>query len=738
MKIAHIALPINLFRLFDYQISNDLADKVVVRGRVEVPFGRRTLIGIVVTIDSSSELPINKLKIINRVIDDEPIFSDDLWSLLCWTSSYYQYPLGETLLNALPILLRQGRTKDQQVKQQWQITTKGNNTHSDELGRAQKQKYLFQLFKQYQTQDQIEQHIDKEAISNFSKSMFNALSDKELIERVDISIESSDWMEQFSLVPNPIQINDEQINAIMQINAAEHFNVFLLDGVTGSGKTEVYLNAIESTLSQHKQVLVMVPEIGLTPQTIMRFKARLNVPIEVLHSNLTDNARLQVWQRMNTNQSAIVIGTRSAIYTPFHQLGLIIIDEEHDLSYKQQDGFRYHARDTAIMRAKFNDVPIVLGSATPSFETIRNTEMGRYQKLVLTKRAGNAMPIKQHILDIKGLPLYSGLSNPLLDQIKVHIDKQNQVLLFLNRRGFAAALMCHDCGWSAMCPRCDKPFTYHQKIERLVCHHCDARKIIPKQCPDCGSTHLIPISFGTEQIEQELKTRYPTIPISRIDRDSTSKKGGLDEILKEIHQGKPHILIGTQMLAKGHHFPDVTLVGVIDVDGALFSADFRATEHFAQLYTQVSGRAGREQKQGHVILQTHHPEHPLLQSLIHHGYGFFAEQALDERRIAQLPPFTYHVMIRAADKKNHHANLFLTRVRDELKQTFGTDSALWMAGPMSALFAKKADYYYSILMIQHDNRHKLNQMLSAIMPVISQWDEAKKVKWLVDVDPMQS
>ena len=479
-----------------------------------------------------------------------------------------------------------------------------------------------------------------------------------------------------------------------------------------------------------------MPEIGLTPQTIKRFKQRFNAPIDILHSGLTDKQRFEVWLRSRSGENAIVVGTRSALFTPFKHLGMIIIDEEHDNSYKQQEGWRYHARDLAIIRAKIENIPIILGSATPSLETLNNAQNQKYQLLQLTQRAGDASLAQQSILDIRGLVLCAGLSQPLIDQIKKHLSNNNQVMLFLNRRGFSPSIICHDCGWIAECPRCDMPYTYHQKQNKLICHYCDTPRALPHQCPKCGSTHLIPIGFGTEQLEKQLEILFPNIKISRIDRDTVSKKGALDNYLKEIQQGGAHILVGTQILAKGHHFPDVTLVGIVDVDGALFSSDFRATERFAQIYTQVSGRAGREAKTGEVILQTYHPDHPLLNVLLSKGYQEFAKFTLQERRQTHLPPFSYQVMIRAADRNNHHAPNFLQQIHDWLKSL--DDHRLWQLGPMPSNQPKKAGYYRWQLLLQHTHRQQLQQILDQLIISIDKWSETSKVRWSIDVDPIDN
>jgi primosomal protein N' (replication factor Y) (superfamily II helicase) len=722
MFIAHIALPLPLYQLFDYQLMTPAE----VGMRVKVPFGKRDAIGIIVSIDQHTNFDIKNLKKITAIIDTVPLFTPSIWQLLNWAASYYHYPIGEVLFHAMPTLLRQGRQAAKDEIKHWQLTELGQQFDLALLKRAPKQQLLLSFLKNNTVQE-----------NDFGATIYYELHKKKLIQQISYRPDSVKWQINFSVNCSPIQLNKEQSYAINTINEqTDQFGVFLLEGVTGSGKTEVYLNILANVLSTGKQALVLVPEISLTPQTIERFKQRFNAPIDILHSGLTDKERLRVWLQSKNDENAIIVGTRSSLFSPFKNLGMIIIDEEHDSSYKQQEGWRYHARDLAIMRAKIENIPILLGSATPSLETLKNAQNHKYQLLQLTERAGNASLAKQSILDIRGLPLIAGLSQSLVDQVKKHLSNNNQVMLFLNRRGFSPQLLCHDCGWIAECPRCEHPYTYHQKQHKLSCHHCDTPRSVPEQCPKCGSTHLIPIGVGTEQLEKQLEILFPNIKISRIDRDTVSKKGALNNYLYNIQQGGAHILVGTQILAKGHHFPEVTLVGIIDVDGALFSSDFRATERFAQLYTQVSGRAGREAKAGEVILQTYHPDHPLLNILLTKGYRAFANATLQERQQTQLPPFSYQVLIRAADRNNCYAPTFLQRIHEWLKEN-GTPE-LWQLGPIPANQPKKADYNRWQLLLQHTNRQLLQKILNQLVIEIGKWSEISKVRWNIDIDPIDN
>ncbi|MGH1596598.1 primosomal protein N' [Yersinia proxima] len=732
MPVVQVALPVPLARTFDYRLDSAMGCPVV-GARVSVPFGKRNAIGIVVGISETSAFPLEQLKAIDAVLDGDSLFPPSLWRILCWATEYYHYPIGEVLFHALPILLRQGKPAQSAPLWQWFATEQGRATPPESLKRAPKQQQALAAL----LQKPVYRHQVNEMA--LTESALQALRSKGLIDLRAQEVATTDWRNGFSVLGERLRLNTEQATAVGAIRSEDtQFAAWLLAGVTGSGKTEVYLSVLENILAQGRQALVLVPEIGLTPQTIARFRERFNAPVEVLHSGLNDSERLSVWLRARNGEAAIVIGTRSALFTPFSRLGVIIIDEEHDSSYKQQEGWRYHARDLAVFRAREEGIPIVMGTATPALETLHNVQMGKYRQLTLTKRAGNAKPAVQHLLDLKGLPLKVGLSQPLLKRMKTHLQADNQVILFLNRRGYAPALLCHECGWIAECQRCDHYYTLHQNYRQLRCHHCDSQRPVPQQCPKCGSTHLVSVGVGTEQLENELAPLFPDTPITRIDRDTTSRKGSLEQHLADVHQGGARILIGTQMLAKGHHFPDVTLVALLDVDGALFSADFRSAERFAQLYTQVSGRAGRAGKQGEVILQTHHPEHPLLQILLQQGYDAFAKQALAERKSVFLPPYTSHIIVRSEDHDNQQSALFLQQLRNLLEASPLKDDALWIMGPVPALQAKRGGRFRWQLLLQHPSRQLLQRLIKTSQPLINTLPQARKVKWTLDVDPIDS
>ena len=726
MNIVRVALAVPLPRFFDYLYAPDLTP--IVGGRVLVPFGSQKRVGIVVDLPASSDVAKEKLKPIIDVLDTESLFNSTTWDWLAWSANYYRAALGDVLFQALPVKLRNGESAVKNDRTFWRITDLGKQAlESGELKRAKKQIEALNLL--------LMQDLEK-GNNEISSAIWSALKGKDYVEEIIVPTEQKSWQQALGDNPlvnldNRLTLNKQQALAFSQLLFQEGFNVWLLEGVTGSGKTEIYLQYIEEVLKKGKQVLILVPEIGLTPQTVRRFQARFNVEIDVLHSNLNDTQRLNVWERARTGQSAIVIGTRSALFTQFSDLGLIILDEEHDGSFKQQDGWRYHARDLGIVLAQKLNIPILLGSATPSLESVNNVQNGKYHHLVLSKRAGNATALRQFVIDLKHQRIQNGLSEPLLQRMQEHLEKGNQVLLFLNRRGFAPVLLCHECGWIDECHHCEKPYTYHQHQRVLRCHHCGAQKTVPMQCGHCGSTHLVTTGLGTEQLEETLKARFPQYNIARIDRDSTARKGKLEGYLEDIQQGKSQILIGTQMLAKGHHFPNVTLVALVNVDNALFSLDFRAEERLAQLYVQVAGRSGRAEKQGEVVLQTHYPDHPLLTTLLEKGYQAFAEETLKLRHNMGLPPFSFQALFKAQCRHSEEAENALSQLASFFYEQ--KIEGLQVLGPIPAPFSKKAGQYRWQLLLQHASRKQLQTALSRYSPELI---KSSQVRLILDVDPL--
>ena len=539
-----------------------------------------------------------------------------------------------------------------------------------------------------------------------------------------------------TLAQMPLTSNDEQKRAIQNILKARHsYHAFLLDGLTGSGKTEVYLQVMQEVLKQGKQVLVLVPEIGLTPQTVSRFQSRFHCHIALLHSGLNDSKRLQAWQSAQTGKASIVIGTRSAIYTPLPHLGLIVLDEEHDLSFKQQEGFRYHARDVALYRAHLENCPIILGSATPSIDSYALVEQGKMTRLELDQRAGVAVMPKMHVIDLKVAQKQNGISQQLIHEVQKRLDKKEQVLIFLNRRGYAPVLICESCGWQAKCPHCDANFTVHrQPYQHLHCHHCGTIHRMPEHCPQCQHSELKPIGLGTAKVEENLQALFPNFDVIRVDRDSTSRVGSWQKIYNKIQKSEPIILLGTQMLAKGHHFPYVTLVAILDIDSGLLSVDFRATERTAQLIIQVAGRAGRGEKKGEVYLQTLRPDHPLLNTLLESGYRSFAKQTLKERKAAWMPPYRYAALLRCESKDQELNQSFLQEHAQALRQASENSIDIW--GPIPAPMERKAGRYQAHMVLLSKDRARMHFY-------IRQWwqnvwhNKPHGMKLSLDIDPQE-
>ena len=736
--ICRVALAIPLHKQFDYLLPaylypEDLTS--LIGSRVIVPFGggHRKQVGVITATPAQSDFAIEKLKSISQLLDQQALLSDSLYKLLNWAAVYYQHPFGDVFQQAIPTLLRKGKPATFKAQEYWKL--KQANIDISQLTRAKKQYQAAQLLQvSALSYDQLKEN-------NVSRATLNSLQEKQLVTRYEeIPASNIEWAESLRELQQKPQLSTEQAIAITSVTQQlNKFKCYLLEGITGSGKTEVYLNILKAVLEKGQQALIIVPEIGLTPQTIKRFKARFNVPIYLKHSALNEQQQLETWLHAKQGSAAIVIGTRSAIFSDFKNLGLIILDEEHDASFKQQDSFRYHARDFAIKRASQENIPILLGSATPAFESLNNALSGRYHHLFLTHRAGNATPPRNDLINLTGLPLKSGLSPQLIELMQQHLDKNNQVILFLNRRGYAPVLMCHECGWLAKCERCDAFYTYHKSANYLHCHHCMATHPVPEQCHDCGSTNLHSTGVGTEQLEETLTQLFPDHKTVRIDRDNTRKKDSFNEYLNDINSGKYKILLGTQMLAKGHHFPDVTLVALVDVDGALFSNDFRASERLGQLFTQVAGRAGRAEKKGQVVLQTFHPEHNLLQELVNNGYGDFSRSALQERKMAQLPPFSYQALIRAESLNATQAENFLTLCKQTLNQIALNNKVsdrLLILGPIAASMERRAGKYRFQLLIQSEQRVLVTKTLNIALAHFEKIPEGRKVRWSIDVDPI--
>ena len=724
--VLRVALPLPLPRLFDYLPPADGSG--MVGGRVRVPFGSRSLVGVIAGI-GPIDPGLGELRQAEALLDEIPLLQGELLDSLRWLARYTHAPLGEVFATALPTLLRHGEPLPDTHAWAWRLTPEASGTRL----RGKPARLAELLGDAGLDEDVLDARLED------WRPAARALLKRGLAERIAVPASQ--------VAPSPVTgptLNEEQDAALDSLRACSGFTASLLDGVTGSGKTEVYLRAIADCLALGKQALVLVPEIGLTPQTLQRFRRRLGVPVHALHSGLADGERARVWAAAWRGEARVIVGTRSAVFVPLPDAGLIVIDEEHDGSYKQQDGIRYHARDFALVRGKALDVPVLLGSATPSLETLHNAESGRYAHLRLRHRAGEAQPPAVRVLDVRKRPLDAGLSPELLQAMRKALDDGGQVLVFKNRRGYAPVLLCHDCGWSAQCRRCSTPLravpmTVHGGGRRLQCHHCGARQTPPMACPDCASLALQPQGVGTERLEELLAERFGDVPVLRIDSASTRRKDALEKHFAELGT-QPGILVGTQMLAKGHDLPNLTLVAVVGIDEGLFSADFRAGEKLAQLLIQVAGRAGRADKRGEVILQTHHPEHPLLLTLIQGGYHAFAETELAVREAAGFPPFAHLALLRAEAQHADAPMQFLHAAKAALHPFVAMprddNDGLALNGPVAAPMPRRAGMYRAQLLLTAPTRRALHHALDAALPAIHALPEARKTRWSLDVDPV--
>ncbi len=731
--ILRVALPVPLPRLFDYLPPPGVdAALVAVGARLRVPFGQREVCGLVVGHGQAE--PGVELRAALDAPDAAPLLRGELLASLRWLAGYLHAPLGEVLAAALPAALRRGEPLPDMARYGWALNEAGRTALP--AMRAGRPRALAELLQVLRDEDWLD-----DAAPGW-RTPLRALRERALVARLETTGTAGTGSGSVPRGREPapdasaaFAPNAEQQIAIDAIRGAAGFAPFLLDGVTGSGKTEVYLQAIADCLARGRQALVLVPEIGLTPQALARFRTRLGVPVHALHSGLNDSERAATWLAAASGQARVIVGTRSAVFVPLPEAGLIVVDEEHDGSYKQFDGLRYHARDFAIVRARALAVPVVLGSATPSLETLHNAQSGRYALLRLRQRAGDARPPQVRVLDVRKRPLHAGLSEEALAAIRAALDGGGQVLVFRNRRGYAPVLLCHDCGWSAHCPRCSTPerptaMTVHAHGKRLQCHHCGHRRPSPPACPDCASLGLQPQGNGTERIEAELQTRFEAVPVIRIDRGSTGQRDALQKHFDALGS-RPGILIGTQMLAKGHDLGNLVLVVVVGIDEGLFSADFRSGEKLAQLLIQVAGRAGRADRPGTVLLQTHHPEHPLLQTLVGGGYHAFADGELALREAAGFPPFAHLALLRAEAKRAELPLQFL-----QLAKTLLEGSGIDLHGPLPAPMPRRAGYVRSQLLLAAPARAALHVALEGAVPALYAAPEARRVRWSLDVDPL--
>jgi primosomal protein N' (replication factor Y) len=697
--------------------------------RVRVSFGRTHRVGIVIETRSESDVAADRLKPVEALLDDTPLLDPELLTNLRRAADYWCGTVGEVIFGALPLALRDGRAPSDFAEEAWRTTTAGSAARDARTRRGGSAALLETLG------DGTLSASELDTLLPGWRAAARRLAASGLIERVGIPADPPRAREGAAHV-----LNDEQAGALASIlSAGDGFHPFVLHGVTGSGKTEVYLRLAERALQQGRQVLWLVPEIGLVPQALRRLRDRFDARIAVLHSNLAEGERARAWLDARSGMAAVVLGTRSAVFAPLPRAGLIVVDEEHDASYKQQEGFRYHARDFALMRAQSLGVTIVLGSATPSLETLANVEAGRYKRLRLRHRVHARPPSPVHVLDLRGLKLAHGLSPALLDALDATIARGEQALVFKNRRGYAPVLLCHACGWHAACPNCTKPLTLYRGRRQLLCHHCGHSEHAPETCPNCRATALIAQGQGTERLEEALVARYPNIPVLRIDRESTRQRNAFAKLLDRLAEGKPAILVGTQILAKGHDLPNLTTVAIVGVDEGLHSVDFHAGERLAQLIVQVAGRAGRAGKPGAVWLQTHEPGHPLLTTLLHGGYDAAAALELGERLASGLPPFAHMALLRAESRKREVLDGFMRAASDALvhvARAQPADNRIRINGPFAAPMPLRAGRHRAQLLLESAQRAPLRHALTAWLPLLHGLPRPRGLRWSIDVDPV--
>ena len=732
-ELIDVLVPIPVLEKFSYLPAKGSRVLPKPGSRVLIPFGRRTLVGIVWKISKLDKSDKRKYKHIKEILDDSPLLDTNALKLAEWSSRYYHYPLGEIISYFFPPSLRKGEEAKFRQAKYLELTSRGEFLDMKSLEKAPAQKKLITLL-----QEKREVSIKSLKAFGISSVSVKSLIDKGLIRSFSRELSPYKQLDDKKSL-SPKKLNKEQLLAVSKINAAQDKNTtFLLDGITGSGKTEVYLQAIKEIVCQGKQALILIPEIGLAPQAEERFRDYFGDRVMSFHSAKNDREKLDAWLGAAKGLVDIIIGTRSSVFLPMKKLGIIVVDEEHDLSFKQMDKFRYSARDMALYRAKLEKIPVILASATPSLETLKNAKDVKFETLRLNSRATGASLPNINAIDLRGKELNEGMSNHLLEATESELEKGNQVLIFLNRRGYASSLICKSCGWISNCDRCDALMTVHKKPLKLQCHHCEAQKEFPDACPKCSSKDFLQYGYGTERIEEYLQVRFPKFKTLRIDSDSTRKKESLTGYFDLIKKGEPMILLGTQLLAKGHHFPNVTLVGILDADSGLFSADFRGSERVAQLMTQVSGRAGREEKPGQVIIQSYCPDHPQIEEIINGTYQTFAQRLLEERRASKTPPYSFQVKVYAESPKSIVSRDFIRSLinRISIDNSFSKD--LRIVGPLPSLMEKKSGVYRWELNIFSKNRSQLHKYLDLVQSKLYSPSISKQVRWSIDVDPLSS
>jgi primosomal protein N' (replication factor Y) len=730
VAVWRVVLDMPLRRPFDYLPPLEHAGGPIRPGmRVRVPFGRQHLIGVVTEEAAFSVIPPERLKPILEVLDPEPVLDTAMLALLKWAAEYYHHPIGEVFAAALPKALRLGAAASA-VRRRWVASAAGRAAQlRGEPQRAPRQRaMLLHLIEKAGCSAE-----ELAALAPNARALVRSLVERGWVEALDVPL-LAPAAPLAEAQAQGFALNAEQASAVEAIGAGlSSFGAYLLHGITGSGKTEVYLHLVARVLAQGRGALILVPEIALTPQLVGRFRERFTAPLALLHSGLTDTERLHAWRQAFSGDARIVLGTRSAVFAPVRALGLIVVDEEHDASFKQHEGgFRYSARDLAAVRAQQAAVPVVLGSATPAFETLYNAAAGRYQRLSLPRRTAQAQAPRLGLIDLRVNAVQAGISTPAIEAIRRHLSAAGQVLVFLNRRGYAPTLLCTACGWTAACNACDARLTVHQAIKRLRCHHCGADAPLPASCPQCGFA-LRPVGQGTQRLEEKLAELFPDVPRLRLDRDAVRSKGDIEAAMQRMVSGDARILVGTQMVTKGHDFPNVTLVVVMNADQGLFSTDFRAPERLAQTIVQVAGRAGRGERPGEVLIQTEFPDHPLLRSLLTEGYDGFARTALIERAEARWPPYSRIAAVRDSAKSAAAALAFLTDARRLARPP----PRVRLFGPVPAAMAKRAGRHHAQLLIESADRGALHRFLESWIGALEQLPSSRRVRWALDVDPLE-
>ena len=693
--------------------------------RVLVPFRNKTVVGIVWETDIAPDMDAARILGVQTTFSDEPPLPESWRDLLSFTSRYYHYPTGQAVFAALPQGLKETRAVEMPQPPLFYALNEAGRAQTPPPARFNKKAALWDA-------------LLSGGMTMAALKQVNAQAAK-LIE----DWAEQGWIETTEAAKPVLRSSEFQLNADQQQASDEiqttfgSFQPFLLYGITGSGKTEVYFDAMAKVLAQGRQVLFLLPEINLTPQLLKRVENRFaDVPTAVLHSQMAAGRRTQDYLRAMLGQAKLVIGTRLAVFTPMDDVGLIVVDEEHDGSFKQDNELRYHARDLAVWRAKQSGCPVVLGSATPSLESWHKAQSGAYRLLQLTERAHAAAQLPQvDILNVGRLKLDNGFSPQALQLLKQNFEAGGMSLVYLNRRGFAPALFCGDCGHTFGCPNCSAKMVLHQRARQLRCHHCDHREPIPFKCPDCGNQDLTAVGHGTQRVEETLRAFLPKAAVVRVDRDSTAHKNDWADLYRRIADNEIDILVGTQMLAKGHDFARLNLVIVLNADGSLYSADFRAPERLFAELMQVSGRAGRADKPGKVLIQTQLPEHPVFAAVKAQDYAVFAENELNERQMFAMPPFGFQTAVRADAPRVADAMEFLNAAKETLAPLLPESVSQFGAAPM--LMVRLAERERAQIFLESPSRQDLHRAVSLWVQVLQQ-NRDGKIRWSVDVDPQEA